>query len=449
MADDTEAPDPTASTATASAAATTTIVDHPLAGYASFDGRKLTLSDVGVDLVRKKTLSPSTASAVSSCGGRFAVERLIDRLAPSPPNPLGAAELGTATHQVYEDLFARPKGERGLLVGAQLLERLELDHPELEAPSDPALLAKWRSEVQTRVVGLWEVESPDEIDVVAREIQVQVDLDGIPFNGFIDRVHRTTDGLCVTDFKGGAGQTKKENARFGDPHGDQIRLYARALAAKRPDLGPITGGEVLYVFHRKRRDVDMSAKAMDGTRARYEKAWKLLTTQTEQGAFGLKTSPLCGWCPAVQVCPAALAAGKEPKVDTAEHGALLGIGVTVPVPGMTSGGGVDASAFSEDSYDPAVDFAASDTTGEEPAAPADGAPVADAPTAGTAGVEPTPPSTSSPTTIGTSHEVRATTTAATKPPTIETEAKKESTPMYDETKPWEETSSDGSLNLNS
>jgi RecB family exonuclease len=184
---------------------------YPLKSYATFERRRILLSEAGAKLVRKKTLSPSTASAVSSCGGRFAVERLLERLAPRPKDPLGAAELGTATHQVFEDLFAKPKGERGLATAAQLLERLELDHPELEAPSDPELLARWRSEVQTRVVGLWDVERPDEIEVLGREVKVTVDLNGIPFNGFIDRVHRVGDGLCVTDFKGGTGAPKRES----------------------------------------------------------------------------------------------------------------------------------------------------------------------------------------------------------------------------------------------
>ena len=388
--------------------------DRPLSGYASFERRKLVLSEQAVKLVRKKTLSPSTAAAVSSCGARFAVERLLERLAPSPPDPLGAAELGTATHQVYEDLFARPKGERGLLAGAQLLERLEIDHPELEAPVDPTLLAQWRSEVQTRVVGLWEVENPDEIDVIGSELQVQADLDGIPFNGFIDRVHRVGDGLRVTDFKAGRGATKKENARYGDAHGDQIRLYVEALRHERPELGPIAGGEVLYVFHRKRRDVDLSTKAMDGTRARYEKAWKLLTTQTEQGAFGMKTSPLCGWCPAVQVCPAALAAGKVAKTEAAEAGALLGIGVTA-----TTSAPAPRADVSEDDYDPAIDFGDGAATSDEVAG--SGSITDDEQLAGPA---PAPPSAKTPTTT-------------------------RSAPMYDELKPWEETNSDGSLNLNS
>lgn len=132
-------------------------VSRPLAGYAAFAkvGRqnRLTLSEAGVAIVRKPTLSPSTASAVASCGARFAVERLVDKLDPQPPDPLGAAELGTAGHQVFEDLFARPKGERGLSATAELLERLETDHPELGAPVDPELRASWRDAVQRRVLG--------------------------------------------------------------------------------------------------------------------------------------------------------------------------------------------------------------------------------------------------------------------------------------------------------
>ena len=446
MAHDTEAPDSGA---------------RPLKGYATFEQHKLVLADAGVELVRKKTLSPSTAATVSSCGARFAVERLLERLAPRVSDPLGAAELGTATHQVFEDLFARPKGERGLLAGAQLLERLEVDHPELEAPSDPELLARWRSEVQTRVVGLWEVENPDEIDVVARELHLTVDLDGIAFNGFIDRVRRFGDGLTVTDYKGGAGKMKRENARYGDAHGDQIRLYARALQTARPDLGEITGGEVLYVFHRKRRDVDMSTKALDGTRARYEKAWKLLTTQTETGAFGMRTSPLCGWCPAVQVCPAALAAGKEPKDPCAEAGALLGI-ETSPTTTAPSRAGVNGSSTpgrgsTEEDYDPAIDFgdgtassgqiaAASSNAGAgsqlasasseaaEPTEPPAG------PITGAAGAVPAPPSSETPT---------ATTTSSETGTTSRSPATTRSASMYDELKPWEETNSDGTLNLNS
>ncbi|MHB1846763.1 MAG: RecB family exonuclease [Deltaproteobacteria bacterium] len=389
------------------------------------------MSDAAIELVRKKTLTPSTAASVASCGGRFAVERLLERLVPSPPDPLGAAELGTATHQIYEDLFARPKGKRGLVVGAQLLERLEIDHPELEAPSDPALLARWRSEVQTRMVGLWEIENPDEIDVVAKEMHLTVGLDGIPFNGFIDRVQRAGDGVEVVDYKAGRGSAKKENSRYGDPHGDQIRLYAMALTKERPDLAPVTGGQVLYVFHRKRRDVDMSTQAIDGTRARYEKAWKLLTTQTEAGAFGLKTSPLCGWCPAVLVCPAALAAGKVPKTEAAEGGHLLGIGASPTTTAVSIRSGAD----SEDDYDPSVDFGdvpeALEATPQTPEdVPQTSQEVPEMPeetTPAPAMSEPPP-----------AHPSTRSTTTTTR-----------STAMASEQKPWEETNEDGSLNLNS
>jgi len=129
-------------------------------------------------------------------------------------------------------------------------QRLEIDRPEVEAPRDPALLAKGRSEVHTHMVGLFEIETPDEIDVVAREMRLIVEADGIPFNGFIDGVQRAGDGVKVVDSKAGAGKMKKkDNARHGDAHGDQIRLHAMARTTEGPDLSPVTGGEVLYVFH--------------------------------------------------------------------------------------------------------------------------------------------------------------------------------------------------------
>ncbi|MHB1783798.1 MAG: RecB family exonuclease, partial [Acidimicrobiales bacterium] len=316
-------------------------------------------------------------------------------------------------------------GAGGLVGGAQRRVRLAVDHPEREAPSDPALLAKWRSEVQTRMVGLWEVENPDEIDVVAREMHLTVELDGIPFNGFIDRVQRAADGgVAVVVFMAGAGKMKRENARFGDPHGDQIRLYAMALTKERPDLVPVTGGQVLYVYHRKRRDVDVSPKAIAGTRGRYEKAWQLLTTQTESGAFGLKTSPLCGWCPAVLVCPSAIASGYVPKTEAAEGGHLLGIGASPTTTAVSIRSGAD----SEDDYDPSVDF------GDVPETPEDvpqtsqevpETPEETTPAPAMSEPPPAPPST------------RSTTTTT------------RSTVMFSELKPWEETNEDGSLNLNS
>lgn len=400
-------------------------VVRPLAGQATFERRRLVLSNTGLEYVKKPTFSPSTAAAISSCGARYVVERLLERLAPREVDPLGAAELGTATHTVFEDLFALPKGQRGLGAGVKILESLERSHPELEAPKDPAEKTKWLSEVQKRVVGLWEIEDPNEIEVLARELHVAVDLDGIPFNGFVDRIRKADDGCIITDYKGGAGAMKRESARFGDPHGDQIRLYSRAVAAKYPELGQVVGGEVLYVFHRKRRDVDCSPEAMDGTRMRYEKAWESLTKQTEAMAFGMKTSSLCGWCPAVLVCPAAIAANKEPRTSSAEIGPLLGIEVRATTTATEHG----AADITEDNYDPSVDFGDSADASTPCLDVSPGTEVADQPipvASEPTGSETMPPS---------SNPVPQSTIR--------------SSLMYDELKPWDETNPDGSLNLNS
>jgi len=94
-------------------------------------------------------------------------------------SPLDPAPLGTATHNLFEDLIARSMGERGLAAAATLLADLEVHHRDLGAPTAPDDLARWRNEVQRRMVGLWEIENPDEIDIVSSELHVNVDLDGI------------------------------------------------------------------------------------------------------------------------------------------------------------------------------------------------------------------------------------------------------------------------------
>jgi putative RecB family exonuclease len=353
-----------------------------------------------------------------SCPARWAIEQLL----PRTTDPFGAAELGTATHQLFEDLFTRPPGDRGLATGASILASLHAEHPDLKAPEDADELARWRNEIHRRMVGLWEIEDPNTVTVVESEMHLNTDVFGIPFNGYIDRVDHTPDGtLKIVDYKAGTGKMKSENAKFGDSHGEQLRLYVAALRNHQPDMN-ISAAEVFYVFHRKKRSIDLSEKAMAGTQLRYEKSWTLLNAQTASGRFAMKTSPLCGWCPAATVCPSAIAAGKEPKVPMAEHGERLGIGgcpgatpsqVPVELQGsLDTDTGVD-DTYSNDAagYDPGADF--DDLQPEAPVAP-----VLDQ--------ETVPPS------LGVENETTTVGGASI---------------MYED-KPWEETAGDGGLNLN-
>src|SRR5699024_2014701 len=48
---------------------------------------------------------------------------------------------------------------------------------------------------------------------------------------------------------------------------------------------------------------------------RFTRNWTTLKKGVETGVFPCKTSALCGWCPLVNTCPAAIAEDKEPRKD--------------------------------------------------------------------------------------------------------------------------------------
>jgi putative RecB family exonuclease len=436
--------------------------------------------------VSKKALSPSTADSIRSCPARWAIEQLL----PRTTDPFGPAELGTATHQLFEDLFDRPAGERGLAAAAEILEELATKHPELEAPTDPDELARWKNEVHRRMIGLWDIEDPNAVTVVESEMHLKTSVFGIPFNGYIDRVDRMPDGsLKIVDYKAGQGKMKSENAKYGDAHGDQLRLYVEALKQSNPELAA-EAAEVFYVFHKRSRTVDLSAKAMAGTQTRYEKSWDLLNGCTDSGKFAMKTSPLCGWCPAVTVCPSALSANKVPKVEMAEHGELLGIGTPVTISTKatssntesTNGAGqpesspdelaaflTDLDTGVESGYDPATDFDFDPVTDDAGGIDA----LTGLPVTNFDGIEPThspadPSDSPEPcvqcgaalTTTGICASCAEEVATGSGPPSEQenmppSSVAENTTAITDggvsmyEDKPWEETTGDGTLNLNS
>lgn len=265
--------------------------------------------------LHRSSLSPSTAGAVSSCAARWAAERML----PRPSDPFGAAELGTATHALFEDLFHLPKGERDKDAAYQLLSDLLVRHPELPHPVPPdceqptTALMRWSREVERRMLGLWEIEDPDAVDVEGTERHLDgISVGGVPFNGYIDRLDRASDGsLLVRDYK---CTGRIPNKRFGDKHGDQMRLYTLALKAADPDA-KVGAATLYYVIQGKRVEADLSGKAIDRTERAFARSWEKLSSCNESGEFTTHTSALCGWCPLVSTCPAAAAAGKVSRIE--------------------------------------------------------------------------------------------------------------------------------------
>jgi putative RecB family exonuclease len=297
----------------------------PLAGLVSWGGRndaKLILSPEALKKVTRKSLSPSTAKSMSGCTASWA----IDKLLPRSEDPFGAAELGTAGHRVFELIFALSPEERTTERAMQLVANLQNDTSGgVAIPSDPEQLDMWHNRVSSLVTGLWAIENPRAIDVVGLELKVEnVLVAGVPILGYIDRLRLGPEGTVVGDYKTGA---KVPNKRYGDDHGDQLRTYSEALANTKGYDRP-TGAEVLYTQCEQIDVVDMSKSAMEKTLEKFARAWDTHNTLTTAGEFPTKVTALCGWCPAVDVCPAAQREGKVAKKEGMAPGAMLGIGET-------------------------------------------------------------------------------------------------------------------------
>ena len=148
-------------------------------------------------------LSPSSAAMFAQCPKRWRF-RYLDRL----PDPPGAAALvGTLVHRVLERLLGEPAGSRTVERARALAAEewpVHQAHPDVVAlglDTDGARRFKWQ--VWEAVTGLWKLEDPAAVDVLATECRLDVQLGDVPFLGVLDRVDATAGGVVVTDYKSG------------------------------------------------------------------------------------------------------------------------------------------------------------------------------------------------------------------------------------------------------
>ncbi|XKH58618.1 PD-(D/E)XK nuclease family protein (plasmid) [Citricoccus nitrophenolicus] len=326
----------------------------------AWDGRQLVLRDpeVADARLRRKALSPSTAKAFStkSCVARWVGEKLMPQ---GPEDPFDAAPLGTGVHAVLENLYKLPPQMRSLSAHELLLkdetERL-FPIPEDASDADVALARmnrqNWMAEARTRSETIFFLEKPAEINVFGCETKLDgAVIDGVPTTGYIDRldtdaevpVPRDADGqslvpvedhegnLLIKDYKTGQAKVSKSDLRFGDDHGEQMRIYALALhdlTGKMPAAAALiyTNGNITAKTKGAAvREVDLSPAALDKTREEFVRAWKRHNKLMKTAKFPVKVAALCGWCPLVASCPAAIAEGKVAKLEGLPTAEELGI----------------------------------------------------------------------------------------------------------------------------
>jgi len=130
-----------------------------------------------------------------------------------------------------------------------------------------------------------------------------------------------------------SGKVGYAGSKFGDPHGDQLRLYAAALEAI--DGRMPTTALVYYTRHAKSREVSLTPRDMNRTLRHFEKSWADLRSSVDRGSFVAHSSALCGWCPLVNSCPVAAREGMVAKVQGLPSAVELGIPVLSPLAART------------------------------------------------------------------------------------------------------------------
>lgn len=249
---------------------------------------------------RPPYLSPSSAASYDDCPKRWRF-KYIDKLPEPPSEP---ALVGNFAHEVLEHLCELPETDRTVdqakTLAAKLWPEFETtrNFGELELSPDDKRAFRWKSWLA--ITGLWDLEDPATIDVVATEQKVSVDLGEVPFLGIVDRVERDGTKLVISDYKSGA----VPKPRYRDDKIKQVMLYAAALEAMEGEQPERV--QLLYLGQQTVATT-VTDRKIEAAVGELNSTWADLSTSCETDTFTAKTSVLCGWCPYAANCEEGMA----------------------------------------------------------------------------------------------------------------------------------------------
>lgn len=242
-------------------------------------------------------ISYSKLSTYKQCPKRWKYTYILDRVLIQPSYALVA---GSFVHLCLEEFYKLEPAER-TVEGLRLLAKIVFDtfseedeEYKLLSFTDEDVL-KFKHYCWEFLLGIWELENPHEVDVVATEQEVSVDFDGVTFYGIIDRLERVNGKLYVSDYKSG----KPPQKRYRKDKLVQIILYAAAIEKvmnERPEKARLLflGNEIISI-----RPTDF---LIDQELKNLREVWDKLIYSIENDDFKAQTGPLCGWCPHADIC---------------------------------------------------------------------------------------------------------------------------------------------------
>lgn len=244
-------------------------------------------------------LSPSSAATFDGCPRRWKF-KYVDRL----PEPSGQpAVVGTFAHSVLEGLCGlapeQRTHEQAKALARDLWPELEQseDYQALELSDEDGRAFRWQAWLA--IAGLWDLEDPASVEVVATEQKVMATLGGVPFLGIIDRLERENGKLIVSDYKSG----KVPAVRWRDDKIQQIMLYAAAISEteqEQPERARLLylGQEIL--------DFAVTDRRIEEASEQLANTWSEVQSSCTSDEFRAKPGVLCGWCPFAIDCPEGL-----------------------------------------------------------------------------------------------------------------------------------------------
>jgi putative RecB family exonuclease len=244
-------------------------------------------------------LSYSRISTYNECAKKFEL-KYIQKL-ETPPH--WYFSYGKSIHAVLEKLLSCHMGKDGQLYSndmalfptslAQLLDEAWLT----DGYTDQADQEKRRREALRVLTAFFPVFQSTWPQMLYAEHLINIELDGIPFTGIIDRIDRVDDGLLrVIDYK----SSKPREASTLTSHRFQVALYAAALGQQDEFR------EHRFILQTYYLRENLKAEMNEGSEACISRARQVLTKAASRilsGDFRAKRSRKCFVCDFRDVCP--------------------------------------------------------------------------------------------------------------------------------------------------
>jgi RecB family exonuclease len=248
--------------------------------------------------------SPKSLADFSDCPRRYRYAN-VDR--PTPPRGPRFAHhtVGTALHKVLSAWWDLPVERRTTGAARQLLYADWSPAGFRDAEQSDRWRARAAGWLTDYVAGLDPTEEPR-----ARERTVSTMTERMTLCGRVDRIDERGDELVVVDYKTGRSPADAEDARSSLA----LALYAVAAArtlrgrCTRVELHHLPSGRVAAHDHTPASLAEHVARAEEIAEQATAAAEGLAADGDRDALFPPRTSPGCGWCDFLRVCPSGRAA---------------------------------------------------------------------------------------------------------------------------------------------